>query len=151
MTKIYLVICKNKFYLYDEARKPVRIAGKNFFEYDRNKIREATSRLTKELVNMNKLSSESELKFFVVENSDAALNEGFAKVHGDLVAKKFSLEGLMRTTIRELSADPKLYVDEFGINYDGDCYRRDNERLTRSNFSLLALSIEPEALLKFFD
>ena len=151
MTKIYLVICKNKFYVYDEARKPIQIDGKPFFEYDRNKIREATLRLTTELVDMNKLPSESELKFFVVENSDATLNEGFMKVRGDLVAKKFSLDGLLRTTIRELSANPKLHVGEFGVNYDGDCYRPADDSLTRSDFSLLALSIEPEALLKFFD
>lgn len=151
MTKFYLAICKNKFYLYDAARQPVHIDGNPFFEYERNKIREATLELTEKIVDENNLADKNELKFFVVENSDAVLNESFAKAQGNLIAKKFSLNDLLRKIIRELAKNPKLYISELGINYDGECYRMEKEILSATDYSLLALSIEPKELLKFVD
>jgi len=147
--KFYLAICKNKFYLYDEACKPVHIDGNPFFEYERNKIREATLELTEKIVDDNNLANKNELKFFIVENSDAVLNESFAKAQGNLIAKKYPLNELLRKTIRELAKNPKLYVNELGVNYDGECYKVENEILTARDYSLLALSIEPKELLNF--
>lgn len=149
MMKFYLAICKNKFYLYDEARKPVHIDGNPFFDYERNKIREATLELTEKIVDDNNLANKNELKFFIVENSDAVLNESFAKAQGNLIAKKYPLNELLRKTIRELAKNPKLYVNELGVNYDGECYKVENEILTARDYSLLALSIEPKELLNF--
>lgn len=151
MMKFYLAICKNKFYLYDEARKPVHIDGNPFFDYERNKIREATLELTEKIVDDNNLANKNELKFIVVENSDAVLNESFAKAQGNLIAKKYPLNELLRKTIRELAKNPKLYVNELGVNYDGECYKVENEILTAREYSLLALSIEPKELLNFVD
>ena len=151
MTKIYLAICKNKFYLYGENRKPVYIDGEAFFEYETSKIREATGRLTNKIVDENNLSNANELKFFVIENSDAALNESFAKAQGKHIVKKFPIDKLLRKTISELSQNPKLYIAQFGINYDGECYHTEKGLLTKTEYSLLALSIEPSALLKFVD
>lgn len=151
MMKFYLAICKNKFYLYDEARKPVHIDGNPFFDYERNKIREATFELTEKIVDDNNLANKNELKFLVVENSDAVLNESFAKAQGNLIAKKYPLNELLRKTIRELAKNPKLYVNELGVNYDGECYNVENEILTAREYSLLALSIEPKELLNFVD
>ncbi|MBR0287677.1 MAG: hypothetical protein IJQ82_01735, partial [Selenomonadaceae bacterium] len=68
MTKFYLAICRNKFYLYSDNRKPVYIDGEIFFEYETSKIREATGRLTNKIVDENNLSNANELKFFVIEN-----------------------------------------------------------------------------------
>lgn len=151
MMKFYLAICKNKFYLYDEARKPVHIDGNPFFDYERNKIREATLELTEKIVDDNNLANKNELKFLVVGNSDAVLNESFAKAQGNLIAKKYPLNELLRKTIRELAKNPKLYVNELGVNYDGECYNVENEILTAREYSLLALSIEPKELLNFVD
>lgn len=151
MMKFYLAICKNKFYLYDEARKSVHIDGNPFFDYERNKIREATLELTEKIVDDNNLANKNELKFLVVENSDAVLNESFAKAQGNLIAKKYPLNELLRKTIRELAKNPKLYVNELGVNYDGECYNVENEILTAREYSLLALSIEPKELLNFVD
>ena len=149
MTKFYLAICKNRFYLYDENRKPVYIDGEAFFEYETSKIREATVRLTEKIVDENNLSGTSELNFFVIENSNAVLNDSFAKAQDSLIAKRFSLNELLRRTISDLAKDPKLYVGELGVNYDGECYRLENELLTMRDYSLTALTIEPAALIKF--
>lgn len=151
MIKFYLAICKNRFYLYDDARKPVYIDGNPFFEYERNKIREATQELAQKVTDDNNLRDKNELTFFVVENRDAVLNESFAKAQGKLIAKKFPLNELLRKSIRELSKNPKLYVEELGINYDGECYHLENELVTAKDYSLLALSIEPKELLRFVD
>ena len=151
MTKFYLAICKNKFYLYNDARKPVNIDGKPFFHYERNKIREATLELTEKIADEIKLADKNELKFFVVENSDAVINESFAKTQGKLIEKTFPLHELLCKTIQELAKNPKLYVKELGINYDGECYRMEDDFLTAKDYSLLALSIDPVELLKFVD
>ena len=151
MAKFYLAICKNKFYLYDDARKPVYIDGNPFFEYETNKLREATTRLTEKLVDDNNLADKNELKFFVIENSDVIKNEGFAKVAESSIAKRFPLDDLLRRTISELAKNPKNYIAQFGINYDGECYRTEKGLLVKTDYSLIALSIEPTALLKFVD
>ena len=151
MTKFYAAICKNGIYVFSAERKPVHIDGEKFFEYESNKLREATRRLADKLVDENNLDGRDELKFFVIENSDALRNENFSKELGGLIAKKYSVSELLRKTISELKKNPKLYVDELGINYDGECYRTEKELLTKSDFSLLALSIEPAELLKYVD
>ena len=151
MAKFYLAICKNRFYLYDDARKPVYIEGNPFFEYETNKLREATARLMEKLVDENNLSSKRDLKFFVVENGDTVRNEGFAKMAETSLAKRFPLDALLRKTISELAKNPKLYIEPFGINYDGECYHTEKGLLIKTEYSLLALSIEPSALLKFVD
>lgn len=149
--KIYLAICRNKFYLYDETRKPVYIDGEKFFDYETNKIREASRRLTDKLVDENNLADAGELKFFVLENDDASLNESFSKAQSSTVEKIFPLNDLLRKTIDALEKNPQLYVRELGINYDGTCYRAENSLLTKREYSLLALTIEPQELLKFVD
>ncbi|MBR0289046.1 MAG: hypothetical protein IJQ82_08715 [Selenomonadaceae bacterium] len=151
MVKFYVVICKNKFYLYGDDRKPVYIDGEAFFEYETGKIREATGRLTNKIVDENNLSNANELKFFVIENSDAALNDSFTKAQDNRIAKRFTLAELLRKTISELAKNPKLYIEQFGINYDGECYHTEKSLLTKTEYSLLALSIEPNELLKFVD
>lgn len=149
--KIYLAICRNKFCLYDDTRKIIHIDGDPFFEYEPNKIRNATFRLMDKVVDESNLSSKSDLCFFVIDNSDNLRNEGVAKELGNLLVKKYSLDGLLRQAINELGKNPKLYVSEFGVNYDGECYRLENELLVKGEYNLLALSIEPNELLKFID
>ena len=151
MTKFYLAICKNRFYLYDNDRAPVHIDGEPFFEYETNKIREASNRLTHKIVDEYNLSGKDDLTFFVIENSDASLNESFTGAQDKLIAKRFSLSELLPKTIRALAKNPKLYIHELGVNYDGECYRIDNELLTGREYSLLALTIEPAELIKFLD
>lgn len=151
MKKFYLAICKNRFYLYDDSRKPVCIEGKFFFEYETNKIREASGRLMEKLVDENNLSSKRDLKFFVVESGDAVKNEVLARMAETSLAKRFPLHELLRRTIGDLAKNSTLYVNELGVNYDGECYRLENGLLTVRDYSLTALTIEPSALLKFVD
>ena len=151
MTKFYLAICRNKFYLYDDKCKPVYIDGNPFFEYEANKLRESTFRLMEKLVDENNLSSKRDLKFFVIENNDAVRNESFSKMAETSLAKRFPLNELLRRAIGDLAKNPKLYVGELGVNYDGECYRLEDGRLTANDYSLTAFTIEPAALIKFID
>lgn len=151
MMTFYLAICRNRFYFYSDNCKPVYLDGEPFFEYESGKIREATGRLTEKIVDENNLSNANELRFLVIENSDAALNDGFAKAQGIRIDKRFPLNELLRKTIDDLAKNPKLYVGELGVNYDGKCYRLENSLLTVRDFSLTALTIEPQALIKFVD
>ena len=151
MTNFYLAICRNRFYLYGDNRKPVYIDGEAFFEYETGKIREATGRLADKIADENNLSDANAIRFFVIENSNAVLNDSFARAQGKRVAKRFPLNELLRRTIGDLVKDPKLYVGELGVNYDGECYRLENGRLTVRDYSLTALTIEPTTLIKFVD
>lgn len=151
MMRIYLTIFKNKFYLYNEEREPLYVEGEPFFAYETNKMREAVIRMVESIFYENNLSSKNDLQFFVIDNSDAIRNESLSRELGSAIVKNYSLNDLLKKLLTALSRNPKLYVNELGINYDGECYRMDNGLLTQSEYSLLALSIEPSELLKFVE
>ena len=146
--KFYLVICKDKFFLYNEKRESVHLEGNPFFKYESNKIREASIRLIETLIDENNLSSKDELQFEVIENSDKVRNGGVAKELGNLIVKSHSINDLMPKTVSALAKNPKLYIKELGVNYDGECYHFD-EPMWRSDYSLTALSIDPSEVMKF--
>lgn len=150
MTQFYLAVCKNKFFVFDDARKPVFIEGESFFAYEVNKIRTAVAKLLEQLSDEYNLDK-NEMNFRVVANSDKVRNESLNKELGAAIVKTYKLDELIRKTLAEFAKNPKLYINEFGLNYDGECYRFDNSLLIYDDFSLLALSIEPSELLNFVD
>ncbi|MBR3747648.1 MAG: hypothetical protein IKP64_00025 [Selenomonadaceae bacterium] len=150
MTQFYLAVCKNKFYVYDDARKPVYIEGEPFFAYEVNKIRTAVAKLREQISDEYNLDK-NEITFRVVANSDKVRNESLSKELGAAIVKTYKLDELIRKTLTEFAKNPKLYINEFGLNYDGESYRFDNNLLIYDDFSLLALSIEPSELLNFVD
>ena len=149
--KFYLVICKNKFFLYNEKREPVYIDAEPFFEYETNKIREAAVRLKEKIIDENNLSDDSDLQFAVIENADKVRNENVAKELGNLIVKNYSIIELMRKTVSELSKNQKLYIKELGVNYDGECYHLDDGPMWCNEYSLLALSVDSSEVIKFVD
>ncbi len=148
MTKFYLAVCKNKFYVYDEARKPFHVEGEPFFAYNVNKIRAAVAKLWEQIADEQNLDK-NEINFLIVSNSDNVRNESLSKELGTAIVKTYALDELIRSALTELAKNPKLHINEFGLNYDGECYHFDNGLLIHDDFSLLALSIEPSELLKF--
>ena len=143
MLKLYLIIGKDRFYLYNERREIVYIEANPFFLYESNKIREAAVRLTEKIVDENNLSDKSELRFIVIENSDNVRNESVVKELGNLIVQKYSIYDLIRKTLAEFAKDSSLYIKELGINYDGESERKFSNAGFKAvnSFSRLALEI----------
>ena len=152
MNNFYLLICKDKFFLYRDTnagREIVYIDGNPFFEYDPRKIRESIRRLIEKIVDENNLSNENELKFVVIENIDPVRNESVEEEIGNLIIKKIFIGNIINETVLSLAKNPKLYIEELGVNFDGECYFLQGGELWRYEYSLLALSIEPSEIMKF--
>ena len=145
----YLVICKDKFFLYSELREKVYIDGNPFFEYDPRKIRESVNRLIEKIVDENNLSDKNDLKFVVVENIDPVRNESVEEEIGNLISKKIFIGDIINETVFSLAKNPKLYIEELGVNFDGECYFLQSGELYRDEYSLLALSIDSSEIMKF--
>lgn len=149
MNNFYLVIGKDKFFVYSERRELVYIDGNPFFEYEPRKIREAVNRLIEKIVDENNFSDKNDLKFSVIENIDSVRNESVEDELGNLIVQKYFIGNIIQETVSSLAKNPKLYISELGVNYDGDCYFLQDGDLWRYEYSLLALSIDTAEIMKF--
>ena len=145
----YLIICKDKFFIYSERREIVHIDGNPFFEYELSKIRDAVKRLIEKIVDENNLSDKNDLQFAVIENIDSVRNESVEDELGNLIVRKYPVGNILHEMILTLSQNPKLYINELGVNYDGDCYYLKKGELWRNEYSLLALSPDTSEIMKF--
>ena len=48
-----------------------------------------------------------------------------------------------------LMCEDIYHIDEYGINYDGSCYKLQKEKLYRGNYSLLAMNVDEEQIAKY--
>ena len=150
MLQYFLAVCKNKFHVYRVDGKPEYFGGNDYFEYEQSKIHEATARLIDEILSNNNLADRNELQFALIENSDAVRNEIVLKELKNLVVRRFAVNDLIYAAMNELAKNPALYIYDLGVNYDGESYHLEkNNPMWRGVYSLLALSIEPQELLKF--
>ncbi len=149
MLQYFLVICKNRFYVYRTDGAPEYFGGNDYFEYEQSKIREAAAQLVEEILSNNNLADRNELQFALIENSDAVRNEIVLKELKNLVVQRYAVNDLVYAAMVDLAKNPALYIRELGVNYDGESHHLDaNNPMWRGAYSLLALTIEPIELLK---
>ena len=154
MLKFYLFVCRDKFYVYRAKDRAVETlsSGYPYLEYEQDKMRKATENLVIELLEGNNIEDKNELQFVLIENSDKVRNDTVNEVLGNSIIARYNVHDLVKQAVSKLACDPKLYIKELGVNYDGECYHLDDKGpMYRSEYSLLALSIKPEALLKFLN
>ena len=149
--KFYLAICQNKFFVYREDKTPESFeSGNPYLEYEPSKIREAIKQLVHEIVDGNNQSSKEDLQFVLIKSTDNVINSAVENELRDLVINGHEATKLVNKVLLQLAKDPKLYIKELGVNYDGECYHLDdNGPMWRNEYSLLALSIDSSELLKF--
>lgn len=150
MTKFYLAVCRNRFYVFDgETRQAEHIDGNPYVEYEQNKAREGVRRLVAALLENRNKEDRRDLHFDLIESTDELLNEAVVRELDERDMKRYSAVDLMNRALVELSKDRSLYIRELGANYDGECYHIGDGPMWRSEYSLLALTLEPNGLLKY--
>lgn len=148
--QFYLAICQNKFFVYREDKTPETFeSGNPYLEYESGKVREAVKRLVSEIIDSNNFSNRDDLQFVLIKSNDNAINSAVEEELGGTVIKHCEATELVNKALLQLARDPKLYIKEFGVNYDGECYHlEDNSPMWRNEYSLLALTIDSSDLLK---
>ena len=96
----------------------------------------------------NNLSDSDELRFFVLESSDTVRNEVVMSRLGDTLAHRYSVFAAIERALNDIGNDPKEYL-EFGLNYDGHSYMIKQGTTNVGEFNLLALTVEPQMMLKY--
>lgn len=149
MLELYLVICTDKFYVFEKGGGSVQsFDGNPYFEYEPSKISTATKNLLDSLLENNNLDSRDDLRFFVVESWDLVRNEIVLGRLGENVVHSYSLAEAIERAFGDFSQDARKYM-EFGLNYDGHSYQLEQGRTRSGEFNLLAMTIEPQTLLRY--
>ena len=150
MKNFYLAVCRNRFYVYDgETRQAEHIDGNPFVEYEPNKAREGVRRLVTSMLENRNKEDRWEFHFDLIESTDGLLNEAVTRELAERDMKRYAAADLVGRAINDLLNDPKLHVRELGVNYDGECYYAGEDLMRRGEYSLTALTLTPEALLKY--
>ena len=71
------------------------------------------------------------------------------RVSKNNVKEVIKLDTVLFRVIHDLLKDKSLYIDEFGVNYDEESYVMRSNALERSNYSLLAYTINQDILMNY--
>lgn len=150
--QFHVVIGKSAFFVYrkdGEKFEPEYIDGNPYYRYILHNIKSSAEQLLAMLVDINNLDDENELDLVIIENSDRVRNVNVEQVLKKCVKEKIKLSTLLLRLLQDLSEDKSLYIDEFGVNYDGECYVMKNSVLKHSKYSLLAYTVNQEMLMNY--
>lgn len=154
MQTFYMIIGKKNLYLYEKTEhtyEPLYIEGNDSFAYDLNMAQMCVDHLLDTLVDEYNLDSRGEIDLFVIENEDAIITNVMRRSLGEYVQKAYPIRNLLLTATRKLSRDKKLYIGEYGINFDGNNYILSGDELIKKKFSLLGYTLHEDSILKFLD
>lgn len=101
------------------------------------------------LADINNLDNENEIELIIIENSDRVRNTNVKLALKNYIKETIQLDTLLLRLIHDLLKNKSLYIDEFGINYDEDCYIMRSNTLERSNYSLLAYTVNQNMLMNY--
>lgn len=152
MQLFYLIIGKDKLFLYEKDNgRAVKqyIEGNAYFSYDINKADSDVKRMLDLLVNEYNLDTVAELEFIVLENDDDIRTNKIEQVLSDYIIENLDLRSTLLKIMKTLNKDKKLYINEFGINYDGMSFYIKNNKLEKSEFNLLSYTLQEDTLMKY--
>lgn len=137
-----------KVFELDSQCKRVLFKGRDSFSFDVTKMQIAIEEMLSILehdYNVNK----DNIFFRVLENDNELINKVVLEVLGDHVRYKHKLQGVMIDVMDELSKidNDKLLIKKYGVNYDGKCYKSDNNSFLKKDYSLLAYNISEDVLI----
>lgn len=150
--RFYVVIGKGSFFLYRKDNKkfePEYIDGNPYYRYILHEIKASVKQMLITLADINNLDNENEIELVIIENSDRVRNTNVKLALKNYIKETIQLDTLLLRLIHDLLKDKSLYIDEFGINYDEDCYIMRSNTLERSNYSLLAYTVNQNMLMNY--
>lgn len=147
----YLIILKKSLYVYrkkNEAFIPEYIEGKLAEDYELKNLEDKVKKIIEYIAEANNLTPD-EVHISVVENSDSVRNEKVRRVLGNKIKATYKITDVLDATVKNLRRQKDLYIDQLGINFDGESYQLKAGRLKREAYSLLAYTIMPNELVKY--
>lgn len=151
MANFCLIINEDKFYVWqiDSGRvKEEYFNGQPYFSFSASHIKEEIDDLINILLQGHNLAKDAPLRFILVFCGDKIINKAVDSALGDKVVKRIELDGELSKIMWRLNDKPDLYIDKFGINYDGHSYKLRDARPEEETFSLLAYTIFPVNILQ---
>ena len=147
-----MIIGKNAFFLYRKNDKNFEIEyidGNPYYQYILHEIKLYAEQVLTALVDINNLDDKNEIELIIIENSDHVRNVNVEQVLEKYIKERLKLDTVLLRIMHDLLEDKNLYIKDFGINYDGECYILENNILKRDNYSLLAYTINQDMLMKY--
>lgn len=152
MQLLYLIIGKEKLFLYEKDNGHVErqhIQGNPYFSYDINNAKYDIKKMLHLLVDEYNLDTVAELEFIILENIDKTITNIVEELLSEYIVKKIDINEAILDVMKILNKDKKLYIDLFGINYDGISFRLEKNKLKKYGFNLLSYTLNEDNLIKF--
>lgn len=152
MQDFYMIIKKEYVCLYEKTGngfERVYLNGHPEYAYSINHVKDTMEELLKVLQDEYNLETSDELGFTVVENEDRIVTESVVRELGTCVGERIGIERLVEAVMKGLRTDRKLFIDEYGVNFDGTNYVPEEKGIGKNRFSLLGLTIGCDELLKY--
>lgn len=147
-----MFIGKDNFKIFDLENQCERVIfkGRDYFNFEITKIQIAIIEMFDILKNDFNINNDRNIYFHVLENEDNLINKVILECLQGHIRNKYKLQGTMVSVISELTklGNDKLMISKYGVNYDGKCYKLDNNTFIKKDFSLLAYTINEELLIK---
>lgn len=153
MKNLYMVIGKSELFLYEREGSQYNkqyIEGNPGFSYEFRSIENNISELLDALVNENNLEGRNEIQFTLIRKEDDRNGEKVQACITNHVSTVIGLKEVIENYIHQAILDGIPMIDEYGINYDGNNYRMRDEKVTKSDFDLLGLTVSTDSLMEVF-
>ena len=151
MQTFYMVVEKERLYLFERSKNGfdrVYIEGNPDFLYSINAIRDYMKRLSAFIYEEYNLEHEEEMAFTLIDNENKIISDAIVNTLSGHIIEKINVECLIKYIILELQRDEKLYISEYGVNYDGRNYILKGNEIIKSDFSLLGYTLDCEEIIR---
>lgn len=149
--KFFLIIEKNSLCIYENNNGKYEkqfIEGNDHYPYNLEQIQEDIGLFLDILADEKNLGTKAKLGFDVLENKDLVVTNSVMEVLGEYTEERYRLEDTIMKILEKLSKDTKLHIQDYGINYDGTCYKEQDAKLLTGPFDLLAYTIHGDDIVE---
>lgn len=150
MPRMCILLRKGHFYIMGLEEAPESISLERTIKYHRSHLTEKIKQIKDELVQGFNLLDDKELSFILIGNDDSVLTEQVASALGSqLSISPLSLESFLIPYIDHLNEEPSLYINEFGVNFDGNNFLPQKGMLKKSEFNLFGYTVQNDQFMRF--
>lgn len=154
MQTFYVVLEKAIMSIYvrdNGSYERIYIEGNPEYTYDINCAKDSVEKLLFSLVNENNLESVGEIDLILIDNENKIVTEVMEKALKEYIKEKIQIDSLICKMSKKMSRDKKMYITQYGINFDGKNYICKGEKINKSEFSLLGYTVSSDELLKYVE
>lgn len=150
----YMIIGKNKLYLYEKEDKifeRLYIEGNPEYSYDINRAKKCIAELMDRLADEYNMDTIAEIEFVIIDNEDPVISNVMNQVLNEYIKEEYPIDSLLSNIYQKLERDKKLFISDYGINFDGKNFSKKNNVLEKKEFSLLGYTINQDELMKYIE